>query len=133
MELMTRAMIFEGNPTFQEIFKDIFRSRFPSVELLEAVNGEKAMEKVEGFLPDFILIDNRIPGGNALDLTQKIKARHPESIVIFLCSYDMPEYREMAFRRGVDYFIVKDSPEEDYIAVIESILSGRRQYMGNTT
>ena len=130
---MIRAMIFEGNSTFQEIIENIFSSRFPSVELLAVDHAMGAMEKVEGFLPDFILIDNRIPGGNALDLTQKIKARHPESIVIFLCSYDMPEYREMAFRRGVDYFIAKDSPEEDYIAVIESILSGRRQYMGNTT
>jgi len=43
---MTRAMIFVGNSAFQEILKNIFRSRFPSIELWETVNEEKAMEKI---------------------------------------------------------------------------------------
>lgn len=125
MEFMTRAMIFEGNPAFQEIFKDIFRSRFPSVEVLEVVNGKKAMEKVEGFLPDLILIDIRLPDDNPLEFIQRIKAHHPEIIVILLGSYDLPEYRETASRHGADYFMVKDSPTGDYFALIESILSAR--------
>ena len=129
---MTRAIIFEGNSTFQEILKNIFHSRFPSFELLAVADGIRAMEKVEGFLPDLILIDIKLPGDNALDLTRRIKTSHPEFTVIFLCSYDMPEYREMASRHGADYFMVKDSPRGDYIALIESILSGRRQPMENT-
>jgi DNA-binding NarL/FixJ family response regulator len=133
MELMTRAMIFEANPTFQEIFKDIFRSRFRSVELLEAVNGEKAMEKVEGFLPDLILIDIHLPDDNALGLIQRIKARHPEIIVILLGSYDLPEYREAASRHGADYFMFKDSPTGDYFALIESILSARGLSLKNAS
>ncbi len=130
---MTRAMIFEGNSTFQEILKNIFHSRFPSLELLAVANGMGAMEKIESLLPDLILIDIKLPGDNALDLTRRIKTSHPEFIVIFLCSYDMPEYREMASRHGADYFMVKDSPTGDYIALIESILSGWRQPMENTT
>jgi len=130
---MTRAMIFESNSTFQEIIKNIFSSCFPSVELLAVSDAMGAMEKVEGFLPNLILVDLRLPGANALDLTRKIKNGHPEATVIFLCSYDMPEYRETASRCGADYFMVKDSPAGDYIALIESILSGRRQPMENTT
>jgi len=48
---MSRAMIFEANSTFQEILENIFRSRFPSVELLAVADTLGAMEKVEGFLP----------------------------------------------------------------------------------
>lgn len=130
---MTRAMIFEGNSTFQEILKNIFHSRFPSLELLAVADGMGAMEKIESLLPDLILIDIKLPGDNALDLTRRIKTSHPEFIVIFLCSYDMPEYREMASRHGADYFMVKDSPTGDYIAMIESILSGRGRPMKNTS
>ncbi len=128
---MTRAMIFESNSTFQEIIKNIFSSRFPSVELLTVDDAVGAAEKVEGFLPDLILIDLRLPGDNALDLTRKIKTSHPEATVIFLCSYDMPEYRETASCCGADYFMVKDSPMRDYIALIESILSGRGRPVKN--
>ena len=122
---MTRVMIFEGNSTFQEGLKNIFGSRFPAVKLLAVADAMGALEKLEGFLPDLILIDNKLSGDNAFDLTQKIKTRHPESIVIFLCSYDMPEYREMASRHGADYFMVKESPTAEYVAMIESILSAR--------
>jgi DNA-binding NarL/FixJ family response regulator len=120
---MTRVMIFEGNSTFQEMLKNIFGSRFHSVELFVVADAMGAMEKLEGFLPDLVLIDHKLPGDNAFYLTQKIKTRHPESTVIFLCSYDMPEYRETASRHGADYFMLKDSPTLDYIAMIESILS----------
>jgi len=130
---VTRAMIFEGNSTFQEIPKNIFHSRFPSLELLAVADGIRAMEKVEGFLPDLILIDIKLPGDNALDLTRRIKTSHPEFPVIFLCSYDLPEYREMASRQGADYFMVKDSPVGDYISMIESILSGRGRPVKNAS
>ena len=130
---MTRAMVFVGNSAFQEILKNIFRSRFPSVELLAAADGMRAMEKIESLLPDLILIDIKLPGNNALELTQKIKNRHPEIVVILLSSYDLPEYREAAYRQGADYFMTKDSRIEDYFALIESILSGRAQPMKNAS
>jgi DNA-binding NarL/FixJ family response regulator len=122
---MTRVMIFEGNSTIQEFLANIVGSRFPSVELSAEADGKGAMEKVERFLPDLVLIDHSLRGDNAFYLTQNIKASHPDATVIFLCSYDIPEYREKASRHGADYFMVKDSSTADYIAMIESILSGR--------
>jgi DNA-binding NarL/FixJ family response regulator len=117
-------MVFVGNSAFQEILKNFFRSRFPSVEFLVA-DGMTAMEKIESLIPDLILIDIKLPGDNALELTQKIKNRHPEIVVILLSNYDLPEYREAAYRQGADYFITKDSSVGDYFALIESILTAR--------
>ena len=122
---MTRAMVFVGNSAFQEILKNIFHSRFPSVELLAAGDGMTPMEKIESLLPDLILIDIELPGDNALELTRKIKNRHPEIVVILLSSHDLPEYREAAYRQGADYFITKDSSVGDYFGLIESILFSR--------
>lgn len=120
---MTRAMILEGDSTFGEILKEILHARFPGVEFLVEADGIGAMEKIESLHPDLILIDIKITGANALDLIRKIKTKHPESTVIFLCSYDMPEYREMASRHGADHFIQKDSSIENYLRLIGSILS----------
>jgi len=133
MKVMTWAMILVGNSAFQEILKNFFRSRFPSVDLLVAADGMRAMEKIESLLPDLILIDIKLPGNNALELTRKIKTGHPEIVVILVSSYDLPEYREAAYRQGADYFMTKDSRIEDYFALIESILSGRARPMKNAS
>ena len=120
---MVKAVIVEGQPLFREALTNIFHSRFPSIELADAANGEKAMEIMETFLPDLILIDIKLPGDNALELIQKIKTCFQRAVVIVLGTYDLPEYREMAYLHGANYFITKDSPLIDYFTLIESILS----------
>jgi len=120
-----RAIIAEGTPVFRQVLINIFHSRFPSVEWAEAANGKDAIALIETFLPDLILVDIKLPGGNALELTRMIKMHHPKVVVIIMASYDFPEYRDMANLNGADYFICKDSPVEDHMALIQSILSAR--------
>jgi cytochrome bd-type quinol oxidase subunit 2 len=100
-----RAIIAEGTPVFRQVLINIFHSRFPSVEWAEAANGKDAIGLIETFLPDLILVDIKLPGGNALELTRMIKMHHPKVVVIILGSYDFPEYRDMANLKGADYFI----------------------------
>jgi CheY-like chemotaxis protein len=83
--------------------------RFPSIELAVEANGKNVMERIGGFRPDLILMDIRLSGVNSYELTRKIKFSHPNVIVIMFSSYDLPEYREAAFRSGADYFIPKES------------------------
>ena len=67
--------------------------------------------------------DIKLPGGNGLQLTQKIKAKYSEVVVIVLTSYDFPEYREAAFRYGANHFMVKVlSTNDEILALVESIL-----------
>jgi DNA-binding NarL/FixJ family response regulator len=69
----------------------------------------EALQKVESFLPELIFRDIRLPGENGLQLTRKIKTNYPEVPIIVLTSYDVPEYREAAFKYGATSFIPKDS------------------------
>ena len=120
---MVRAVLIGGHASFRQALKNIFLSRFPSVAWAEAANGKDAIDLIETFPPDLILIDIRLPGDNAFELTQRIKARYPKVAALLLSSYDLPEYREKACLHGADYFLIKDSPVEDYFTLLESILS----------
>ena len=82
---------------------------FPGVAIDEATNGVEALQRVQAFFPDLILMDIRLPGESGLGLTQKIKAVYPDIIIFILTNYDIPEYREAAFRYGADRFILKES------------------------
>jgi DNA-binding NarL/FixJ family response regulator len=68
-------------------------------------------------------MDIKLPGENGLELTRKIKADYPETIIIILTSHDLPEYREAATRSKANYFLSKGSIATDEIfKLVESIL-----------
>jgi DNA-binding NarL/FixJ family response regulator len=77
---------------------------------------------MEASSPDTIFMDLRLPGANGLELTQKIKAQSPDTVVVIITNYDLPEYREAAFQSGADHFLSKDS----FLKLINSI-SPQRQ------
>src|SRR4030042_6111399 len=101
---MERVLIVEDNPFFLQFLKETLHSRFPSMDILEAANGDEAMQKIKTLPPNAIFMDLRLPGENGLELTAKIKAKYPDVIVIILTSYDTPEYREAALQVKADYF-----------------------------
>ena len=118
---MERILIVEDNAFFLQFFKETLRSRFPSIDILEAANGEEAMQKIKTFPPDAIFMDLRLPGENGLELTKKIKAQYPDIIVVILSNYDLPEYREAAYQCRADHFLSKDS----FLRMLKTILPDR--------
>jgi DNA-binding NarL/FixJ family response regulator len=116
----------EDSIIFRTLLKEALQSRFPSMEILEAADGEKAIKEITAHPPDLIFMDIKLPGENGLDLTAKIKAKYPEVIVIVLTSYDTPEYREAAVKAKANHFLAKGtSSTEGILTLVESILGGR--------
>ena len=114
---MKRILIVEDNAFFLQFLKETLRARFPPTDIVEAANGEEALQKISTLPPDAIFMDLQLPGANGLELTQKIKAQHPDIIIVILTNYDLPEYREAAHQSGADHFLSKDS----FLKMINSI------------
>jgi len=118
-----KTLIVEDNVSFRQTLLEILAARFPFMSIEEAGDGDEALQKLALFMPDLIFMDIKLPGENGLQLTQKIKARYSEVVIIVLTSYDFPEYREAAFRYGANHFMVKGlSTNEEILALVESIL-----------
>ena len=118
---MRRILIVEDNAFFLQFLKESMHLRFPSIDILEAANGEEAMQKIKTLSPDAIFMDLRLPGENGLELTKKIKAQYPDIVVVILTNYDLPEYREAAYQSKADHFLSKDS----FLNMINSILANQ--------
>jgi DNA-binding NarL/FixJ family response regulator len=106
---MLTPMIVEDYIPFRETFKGSLLSQFPSMEVIEAGNGEEAFKKLASYPIDLIFMDIRLPGESGLDLTREIKAKYKDVTIAILTSYDLAEYREAAARCGANCFISKDS------------------------
>jgi DNA-binding NarL/FixJ family response regulator len=112
---MLTTMLVEDNLPFRKTFKGDLLSQFPSVQVIEATNGEEALKNLASGPIDLVFMDIRLPGESGLGLTQKIKADYKDVTIAILTSYDLIEYREAAARLGADCVIAKDSIHWDQI------------------
>jgi len=117
------VLLVEDNLEFRAFLREELSVRFPSIAIREAGDGEEAMQKLDGLKPHLILMDIGLPGQNGLEVTRKIKEKHPDIAVIILTSHDSPEYREAACRYGADNFFTKDDHLPDILKAAESILA----------
>jgi len=119
---MCKTLIVEDNATFRQMLKEVLYARFPMMEIAEEPDGSDLFRRIDTFHPALVFMDIRLPGESGLALAKRIKRDHPGIIVVILTSYDLPEYRQAAERSKADHFITKDSPTQDFLALVESIL-----------
>lgn len=123
---MFRTLIVEDSAFYRQLLKEALNSRFPSMDIFEATDGEKVLQKIEALHPDLVFMDIKLPEESGLELTQKIKTQYPDIIIIILTAYDIPEYREAAYQYKANYFLSKGSAsKEDILTLVNSILLDR--------
>jgi len=120
---MSKTLIVEDNNIFRHSLKELLATRFPSMDVEEAADGEEALQKIADHVPKIIFMDIKLPGENGLQITKKVKAKYPEIIVIILTYYDLPEHREAALQCGADHFLSKGTSTQEVVELVQSILS----------
>lgn len=121
------ALVVEDSDEFRAALTLLLRQNFPHIRIEEAEDGEVALEKVNLLVPDMVFMDIKLPGENGISLTKHIKMAFNGVVVVVLSSYDMPEYRQAAFRNGADCFITKGATScmNDVLARVEGTLSSK--------
>src|SRR4030042_2752378 len=122
---MFKTMLVEDSPSFRQLVKSNLQDQFPSMDIMEAVDGVEAFRKIDSHPPNLILMDITLPGEDGLALTRKIKADYPGVTIIILTSHDSPEDREAAIGARANYFLSKGSIATDEIfKLVKSIILG---------
>lgn len=120
---MFKILLVEDNNAFRQSLVEIIHAEFPSIAIEEAGDADEAVQKIGSFVPNLIFMDIKLPNGNGLELTRKVKTEQPETNVIVLTSYDFLEYRQAATKYGASNFLSKGSvTREEITALIRSFL-----------
>lgn len=92
----------------------------------QARNGEEAVNLVKELQPDICIMDIEMPVLTGLEAAENLRAE-PCKIVI-LTTFARAGYFERARKAGVRGYLLKDSPIEDLVSSIRTIMAGRRIY-----
>jgi two-component system response regulator DevR len=99
--------------------------RQPEMEVVgEAGTVREAVSQAEQLLPDVVVLDVRLPGGDGLEACEKIKSQRPETRVIMLTSFPDDHVLFDAIAAGADGYVLKQIGSDDLIRALERVGRG---------
>jgi DNA-binding NarL/FixJ family response regulator len=104
---MLTTMLVEDQVSFRQAVRNGLLSRFPSIKVIEASNGEEAFKALASNPTDLILMDLSLPGQSGVMLTKEIKTDNPNTAVVMLTGNDADIFRTAALESGAHGFISK--------------------------
>ncbi len=93
-------------------------------DIVEADNGQTAVELALSLRPDIVLLDIEMPVLNGIGACREITESQPGIKIIMLTMHEEDEFLFEAIKAGATGYILKNYASRDLLKVIESALKG---------
>lgn len=90
-------------------------------ELKEASSGEEGIDIINTYAPHVILLDNKLPGIQGLDVLEFIQKEKLDILVVMITSYASLEIAVQATRKGAYDFIPKPFTSQELRTTMETV------------
>ncbi len=108
---MRRVLVVEDEENLRLVLKTFLRRHDYEVEVAE--DGEQALPMIDGFGPDFIITDVRMPRMGGMDLLAALEAKGSDATVIVMSAYGSHDIALEAMHAGAyDYVSKPFKPDE---------------------
>lgn len=90
----------------------------------EATSAAEALAAVEKSVPDVVLLDIRMEGGDGLNTLGRLKLDHADLPIVLFSAYDNPTYIARAVALGAAGYVLKSAPRERLIEALQTAAGG---------
>jgi len=121
-----RVVIADDQQLIRAGFRALLDSE-PDIEVAaEAATGEEAVAAVGRLIPDVVLMDIRMPGGDGLWATEQIVGDPALAAtrIVVVTTFELDEYVARAVRAGASGFLVKDTEPAELIRAVRVVAAG---------
>lgn len=117
-----RVLISDDHPMARGAIRSMLAEDASFEVVGEAGSGQEAVQLCDELLPDLVLMDIHMPGGNGLEATKKIKQNHPSiKIVILSVSDDIADLFS-AIQFGAQGYLLKNMDPDDWLQYLHALL-----------
>jgi two-component system OmpR family response regulator len=124
---VARVLVVDDEPAIADLVSTTLR--YEGFETSTAGDGRAALEAVEAFRPDLLVLDVMLPDLDGFEVQRKLIDRGLRVPVLFLTARDATEDKVRGLRVGADDYVTKPFSLEELVARIRAIL---RRTQGST-
>jgi len=119
-----RVLLVDDQALFREGLRTLLDLQADIEVVGEAKDGREAIEAVARVAPDAVLMDMQMPVLDGVAATRDIRAKHPNTQVIVLTTFDDDEYVFEGLRAGAVGYLLKDVTSDRLAEAIRSAARG---------
>ena len=110
-----------------EVIRSLLRLTLPDegYDLVEAEDGDQALQIIAARQPSLVLLDWRMPGTSGEGVLTALKQTYPEVTVIVLTAEPEAKVRTLAESLGADVFVAKPFSPLQLLGSVERLLPER--------
>jgi DNA-binding response OmpR family regulator len=90
-------------------------------EVIQAFDGDEAMDKFSKYSPSLVLLDIMLPGKNGWSILQEIRQKSSCPVIMLTALGDV-DYRLSGLNQGADDYITKPFVAEEVVARVHAVL-----------
>ena len=91
------------------------------------MDGRSAMEKIDSFSPDLIVLDLMLPGIDGWEICRQVRKRKDGIAILILTAKCAPEDRAMGIEAGADDYLTKPFSVKELVARVKNLLEKKIQ------
>lgn len=115
------ALIADDHPEWRAIIARILEPAYEVIGFAE--RGDQVLELATGLHPQVITLDVSMPGLSGLNALPPLRAALPDTVIVMVATNSSKLYREEAYARGADAYVLKGDAFEQ---LLPAIGAGRR-------
>jgi CheY-like chemotaxis protein len=124
-EIKTKALLVDDESDFRELMSFWMKSK--GYEVIEASNGQEAVNLTRSENPDIIFMDLNMPVMDGTDALKKIREFNKTVPVIIISAYVEDRRAKEAMKAGISGVFYKGGDFQDGLALLEAALNTHRQ------
>ncbi|CAE6787018.1 response regulator transcription factor [Paraburkholderia domus] len=121
---MTNVLIIDDHPAFRMVIKMQLMQLLGVEDVIEADNGQTAVELARLHMPKLAILDLDIPRISGLDVIPRLKLANPSIRLLVLSGQDPATFAPRTMRSGVHGFVGKSQEMKEIMRGVEAVLAG---------
>lgn len=119
------VLLADDHVLFRQALRHLLEMERDIVVVAEAGDGASALEMVEDYRPDVILLDISMPAMDGIVATAKLREEYPDIGIIILTMFAEDTHIIRAIRAGANGYLLKNSESARVIEAIRAVARGQ--------
>jgi DNA-binding NarL/FixJ family response regulator len=119
-----RILLVDDHELFRNGIASLIDTQDDMEVIGEAGDGIEAHYRAVALVPDLILLDINMPGGDGLEAVKLIRSDLPDTTIIMLTVHDEDDKVFSAIQSGANGYILKNTNSNQFLPMLRGILKG---------